>query len=145
MSEQIRVMIVDDHEVVREGLRALLNRRTNMTVVAEAHSVESSVAEAARAKPDVIVMDVRLGDGSGVEACREIRAEAPATRRSCSRPTPTRRRDRVDPGRRLRLPAEADAGWRWPMPSAPWRRILLIPRSRRMRGATAVGQRAPAR
>ncbi|MBI5284683.1 MAG: response regulator transcription factor [Chloroflexi bacterium] len=80
MSEQIRVMIVDDHEVVREGLRALLNRRTNMTVVAEAHSVESSIAEAQRARPDVIVMDVRLGDGSGVEACREIRAEAPATR-----------------------------------------------------------------
>jgi DNA-binding NarL/FixJ family response regulator len=79
MSEEIRVMIVDDHEVVRKDC-ALLNRRTNMTVVAEAHSVESSIAEAARAKPDVIVMDVRLGDGSGVEACREIRAEAPATR-----------------------------------------------------------------
>ena len=80
MPEQIRVMIVDDHEVVREGLRALLNRRPNMCVVAEAHSVESAIAEATRTKPDVIVMDVRLGDGSGVEACREIRAEEPGTR-----------------------------------------------------------------
>jgi DNA-binding NarL/FixJ family response regulator len=66
-------MIVDDHEVVREGLRALLNRRPNMYVIAEAQSVETAIAEAKRMRPDVIIMDVRLGDGSGVEACREIR------------------------------------------------------------------------
>ena len=80
MPEQIRVMIVDDHEVVREGLRALLNRRPNMCVVAEAHSVESAIAEASRTKPDVIVMDVRLPDGSGIEACREVRQARPETK-----------------------------------------------------------------
>ena len=80
MTEQIRVLIVDDHEVVREGLRSLLRRRSDMTVVGEADSVASAVEEAQRSQPDVVVMDVRLGDGSGVEACREIRAERPDTK-----------------------------------------------------------------
>ena len=80
MTEQIRVLIVDDHEVVREGLRSLLRRRSDMTVVGEADSVASAVEEARRSQPDVVVMDVRLGDGSGVEACREIRAERPDTK-----------------------------------------------------------------
>ena len=80
MREQIRVMTVDDHEVVREGLRALLNRRPDMCVVGEASSVQTAVSEAARLVPDVIIMDVRLGDGSGVEACREIREEHPAVK-----------------------------------------------------------------
>jgi DNA-binding NarL/FixJ family response regulator len=73
-------MIVDDHEVVREGLRALLRRRNELAVVAEADSVATAIAEAKRAKPDVVIMDVRLPDGSGVEACREIRAEQPETK-----------------------------------------------------------------
>jgi len=76
----VKVMIVDDHEVVREGLRALLNRRDGMTVVGEAGSVAQAIETAARTQPDVIVMDVRLPDGSGVEACREIRAAQPATK-----------------------------------------------------------------
>jgi DNA-binding NarL/FixJ family response regulator len=76
---EIRVMIVDDHEVVREGLRSLLTRRTELRVVAEADSVQSAIEEARRAAPDVIIMDVRLGDGSGVEACRTIREDAPGT------------------------------------------------------------------
>jgi len=80
MTGQIRVLIVDDHEVVREGLRSLLRRRSDMTVVGEADSVASAVEEARRSQPDVVVMDVRLGDGSGVEACREIRAERPDTK-----------------------------------------------------------------
>ena len=80
MTEQIRVLIVDDHEVVREGLRSLLRRRSDMTVVGEAASVASAIEEARRSQPDVVVMDVRLGDGSGVEACREIRAERPDTK-----------------------------------------------------------------
>ncbi len=75
-----RVMLVDDHEVVRQGLRALLERREHLTVVAEAGSVAEAIVEAARAQPDVIVMDVRLPDGTGIEACREIRAEYPAIR-----------------------------------------------------------------
>jgi DNA-binding NarL/FixJ family response regulator len=73
-------MLVDDHEVVREGLRALLNRRPGMQVVGEAGSVAQAIEVATREKPDVIVMDVRLPDGSGVEACREIRAQWPDTR-----------------------------------------------------------------
>jgi DNA-binding NarL/FixJ family response regulator len=75
-----RILIVDDHEVVREGLRALLSRREGFDVVGQAGSVEQAVAEAARTKPDVIVMDVRLPDGSGIEACREIREERPETK-----------------------------------------------------------------
>jgi DNA-binding NarL/FixJ family response regulator len=73
-------MLVDDHEVVREGLRALLDRREGMHVVGEAGTVAQAVEVALREKPDVIVMDVRLPDGTGVEACREIRAELPETR-----------------------------------------------------------------
>jgi DNA-binding NarL/FixJ family response regulator len=76
----LRILIVDDHEVVREGLRSLLNRRPGFSVVAEAGSVEGAVVEASRVKPDVVVMDVRLPDGSGVEACREIRQENPDVR-----------------------------------------------------------------
>jgi DNA-binding NarL/FixJ family response regulator len=74
------VLIVDDHEVVREGLRALLRRRPQLAVVGEAGSVAEAVTEAAKAKPDVVIMDVRLPDGSGVEACREIRAQRPDTK-----------------------------------------------------------------
>ncbi|OGO51925.1 MAG: DNA-binding response regulator [Chloroflexi bacterium RBG_16_68_14] len=80
MAKQIRVLIVDDHEVVRQGLRALLRRRPEMAVVGEAGSVASAVAEARKTEPDVVVMDVRLPDGSGVEACREIRAHRPETK-----------------------------------------------------------------
>jgi DNA-binding NarL/FixJ family response regulator len=79
-ASDIKVMIVDDHEVVREGLRALLNRRDGMTVVGEAGSVAQAIETAARVQPDVIVMDVRLPDGTGVEACRDIRAAHPETR-----------------------------------------------------------------
>jgi len=74
---EIRVLLVDDHDVVREGLKALLNRREGMTVVGEAGSVAQSVEVALKVKPDVVVMDLRLPDGSGVEACREIRSELP--------------------------------------------------------------------
>jgi DNA-binding NarL/FixJ family response regulator len=73
-------MLVDDHEVVREGLRALLDRREGMQVVAEAGTMAQAVEVALREKPDVIVMDVRLPDGTGVEACRDIRAELPQTK-----------------------------------------------------------------
>ena len=76
----IRVLIVDDHEVVREGLRALLRRRSEMTLVGEADTVASAISEARNTDPDVVVMDVRLPDGSGVEACREIRAHRPETK-----------------------------------------------------------------
>jgi DNA-binding NarL/FixJ family response regulator len=79
MSE-VRILLVDDHEVVREGLRALLARTEGFQIVGQAGSVAESLAEAARTRPDIVVMDVRLPDGSGIEACREIRESLPGTR-----------------------------------------------------------------
>jgi two-component system response regulator DevR len=76
---RIRVMLVDDHAVVRAGLKALLERHPDLTVVGEAQDVQSAVETARRLRPDVVVMDIRLPDGSGVEACREIRGERPET------------------------------------------------------------------
>jgi two-component system, NarL family, response regulator DevR len=76
----LRLLVVDDHEVVRQGLVALLDRRAGFEVVAQAGTVAESLAAAARFEPDVVVMDVRLPDGSGIEACREIRSARPETR-----------------------------------------------------------------
>jgi two-component system response regulator DevR len=76
----LRLLVVDDHEVVRQGLVALLDRRAGFQVVAQAGSVQEAIAQARLQRPDIVVMDVRLPDGSGVEACREIRAELPETR-----------------------------------------------------------------
>jgi DNA-binding NarL/FixJ family response regulator len=75
-----RLLIVDDHEVVRQGLAALLDRRDGFQVVAEAGTVAEAIEQARRFEPDIVVMDVRLPDGSGIEACREIRSELAATR-----------------------------------------------------------------
>ncbi len=71
----VRVLLVDDYELVRRGLQSILDRHPEITVVGEAGTVAEGVAEAARLRPDVVVMDLRLPDGSGVEACRQIRAE----------------------------------------------------------------------
>jgi two-component system response regulator DevR len=76
----LRLLVVDDHEVVRQGLVALLDRRPGFEVVAQAGSVAESLEQAHLHRPDIVVMDVRLPDGSGVEACRAIRDELPATR-----------------------------------------------------------------
>ena len=75
-----RLLVVDDHEVVRQGLVALLDRRPEFQVVAEAGTVAEALEMARRFQPDIVVMDVRLPDGSGIEACREIRSELPDTR-----------------------------------------------------------------
>ena len=79
-ARSLTLLIVDDHEVVRQGLSAMLGRRPGFQVVAEAGTVAEAVDSARRFEPDIIVMDVRLPDGSGIEACREIRAELPNTR-----------------------------------------------------------------
>jgi two-component system response regulator DevR len=76
----MRLLVVDDHEVVRQGLVALLDRREDFQVVAEAGTMAEAIAAANRFEPDMIVMDVRLPDGSGIEACREIRSEHPQAR-----------------------------------------------------------------
>src|SRR3954452_18125621 len=78
--KQLRLLVVDDHEVVRQGLVAMLSRRPNFQVVAEAGTVAEAIEAARRFEPELVVMDVRLPDGSGIEACREIRAEFPKTR-----------------------------------------------------------------
>lgn len=77
MAESLRVMLVDDHEIVRQGLRALLGAEEDIEVVAEADSGPSAVSLASAHQPDVVVMDVRMPGGSGVEACRAIRDEWP--------------------------------------------------------------------
>ena len=76
----LRVMLVDDHEIVRDGIRAMLESQDDIVVTTEAGTVRDAIDEAARTRPDVIVMDVRLTDGSGIEATREIRAARPATK-----------------------------------------------------------------
>ena len=79
-AKPLRLVVVDDHEVVRQGLVALLDRKDGFQVVAEAGTVAEAIATARRYQPDIVVMDVRLPDGSGVEACWDIRAERPETR-----------------------------------------------------------------
>jgi two-component system, NarL family, response regulator DevR len=76
----VKVMLVDDHEVVRNGIRALLDNQPGISVVGEAGTVRDAITEADRIHPDVVVMDVRLTDGSGIEATREIRSRRPRTK-----------------------------------------------------------------
>ncbi len=73
----MRVLLVDDHEVVRQGLRALVESQDDMEVVGEAGTVAEAVRRVGYDDPEVVVLDVRLPDGSGVEACREIRSRFP--------------------------------------------------------------------
>ena len=72
-------MLVDDHEVVRQGVRTMLEAHPDLAVVAEAGSVREAVIRARAVRPDVVVMDVALPDGSGIEATRQIRSELPRT------------------------------------------------------------------
>ena len=76
----LRVMLVDDHEIVRDGIKAMLDAEDDVVVTAQAGTVREAIDEAHRTRPDVVVMDVRLADGSGIEATREIRADHPDTR-----------------------------------------------------------------
>jgi two-component system, NarL family, response regulator DevR len=73
--QPLRVLLVDDHEVVRSGIKALLQATEDIVVAGEAGSVREAIDEADRTRPDVVVMDVRLTDGSGIEATREILAK----------------------------------------------------------------------
>ena len=71
------MLLVDDHEVVRTGLKALLDSQPDMTVVGEAGSAAEAVRRVGFDAPDLVVMDVRLPDGSGIDACRSIRSRWP--------------------------------------------------------------------
>lgn len=73
----IRIMIVDDHEVVRYGLKNLLGRQPDWEVVTEAGTMAEAISQADEHQPDVIVMDIRLNDGNGIDACREIVKQHP--------------------------------------------------------------------
>ena len=72
-----KVLIVDDHEIVRKGLVMLISRQEDLVVAGEAGSAAEAVEKARELTPDVVVLDIRMPDGSGVEACRDIRAENP--------------------------------------------------------------------
>lgn len=76
----LKVLLVDDHEVVRVGIRALIERHPDMEVVGEASTVREAIHGAESLRPDVVVLDVRLPGGSGVDACREIKKRWPETK-----------------------------------------------------------------
>jgi two-component system response regulator DevR len=80
MASPIRVLIVDDHEVVRAGIVSFISSAGGIMVVGETGSVADAIESVARDHPDVVVMDVQLADGSGVDACRTIREQHPDTR-----------------------------------------------------------------
>jgi two-component system response regulator DevR len=76
----LRILLVDDHEVVRIGVRALIERQPGMEVVGEAGTVAEAVNRAEQLAPDVVVLDIRLPGGNGLEACKQIKALRPETR-----------------------------------------------------------------
>ena len=78
--EQSNILLVDDHEVVRLGLKALVNRQPNLHVVGEAADAPQAVVQARALKPEVVLMDIRLGTTSGIEACQQITAQLPNTK-----------------------------------------------------------------
>jgi two-component system, NarL family, response regulator DevR len=78
--KRVQVMLVDDSEVVRMGLRALLSAEAGLEIVGEASSVATALELSARVKPEVLLLDLRLPDGSGFDACRQILKRLPDTR-----------------------------------------------------------------
>ena len=74
---RIRVLLVDDHKVVRVGLRTLLEMEPDITVAGEAPDGDAAVREAAAVRPDVVLMDVRMGPTDGIDACRQIKSALP--------------------------------------------------------------------
>jgi DNA-binding NarL/FixJ family response regulator len=79
MGDPIRVLLVEDHTIVREGLRALLTARPDVVVVGEAEDGRQAIETARRLRPDVVVMDLAMRELNGVDATREIRRELPET------------------------------------------------------------------
>ncbi|MCP3936842.1 MAG: response regulator transcription factor [Actinomycetia bacterium] len=75
--DPVRVFLLDDHEVVRMGIAALIEAEDDLTVAGQADSAAAALAAVEAARPDVAVLDVRLGDGNGIEVCRDIRSAHP--------------------------------------------------------------------
>jgi two-component system response regulator DevR len=75
-----RVLLVDDHEVVRLGLKALLEHHSHFEVVGEASTAKEALDQVARIRPDIVLMDIRLPGPSGIEACEEVVKQYPETR-----------------------------------------------------------------
>lgn len=76
----VRVLLVDDHEIVRVGLRTVLSQQGSILVVGESATVAGATRQVENLKPDVVLMDVRFPDGSGVDACRDLLASFPDLR-----------------------------------------------------------------
>jgi DNA-binding NarL/FixJ family response regulator len=76
----IRLLLVDDHEVVRLGMKVLLDRLQGFSVVAEAENEDEPVEQALLHEPDIVIMDIRLAGGSGIEACQKIKQLLPETK-----------------------------------------------------------------
>jgi two-component system, NarL family, response regulator DevR len=79
-SAKIRIVVVDDHQLVRDGLRALISREPGMVVVGEAENAGEAVRRVVSEEPDVVTLDIDLPDSSGIDACARIKAIAPETR-----------------------------------------------------------------
>ncbi|MBS1265203.1 MAG: DNA-binding transcriptional activator DevR/DosR [Acidimicrobiaceae bacterium] len=77
MAEPVRVFLLDDHEIVRRGVVAVIDAEPDMEVVGQAGSAAEALEVVEGCSPDVAVLDIRLGDGSGVEVCRDIRSQYP--------------------------------------------------------------------
>lgn len=76
----LQLLLVDDHEVVRLGMKVLLERHSGFTVIGEADNEEEAVEQALKLEPDIVIMDIRLAGGSGIEACSQIKEKLPDTK-----------------------------------------------------------------
>ena len=76
---KIRIVLVDDHEVVRQGLRMLLENEVDLDIIGEADTASDAIMLAAQLKPDVVLMDIGLPDMTGIEATREVKRISPET------------------------------------------------------------------